>query len=100
MGILVPQQRRYRSRALTGQNCVHGYVLAVLVCGIPIALFASQIKKSRPIEAAVLDPDRTLALERRLLNNGLRVTANARPARRVTGRVLGLLQSLLQTVGF
>ncbi|MFH2006237.1 MAG: M1 family metallopeptidase [bacterium] len=58
------------------------------------------VHHKRPIESAVLDPDRTLALERRLLDNGLRVTADARPARRVTGRVLGLLQALLQTVGF
>ncbi len=54
----------------------------------------------RPIHTAVIDPHRTLALERRLLNNGLRTKKDARPARRLAGRALGVLQTLLQVVGF
>ena len=52
------------------------------------------------VTSAVIDPDGTLALERSLLNNGRRTKPDARPARRVTGRLLGLLQLVLQLVGF
>jgi len=58
------------------------------------------VHHDRPIRAAVIDPYRTLALERSLLNNGLRTGKDARPARRLAGRVLGALQILLQVVGF
>lgn len=58
------------------------------------------VHHDRPIESAVIDPHRTLALERSLLNNGLRTKKDARPARRLAGRVLGVLQTLLQVVGF
>lgn len=58
------------------------------------------VHHDRPIRAAVIDPHRTLALERTILNNGLRTRKNARPARRLAGRVLGALQTLMQVVGF
>lgn len=58
------------------------------------------VHHDRPIRSAEIDPHRTLALERRLLNNGLRTRKDARPARRLAGRVLGALQSILQLVGF
>jgi hypothetical protein len=58
------------------------------------------VHHDHPIRSAAIDPHRTLALERRLLNNGLRTGKDARPARRLAGRVLGALQTLLQVVGF
>jgi hypothetical protein len=54
----------------------------------------------RPVVAAVIDPDEKLALERTRLDNGLRVKADARPARRLGGRLLAGLQLLLGLVGF
>jgi len=58
------------------------------------------VHHDHPIRSAEIDPHRTLALERRLLNNGLRTRKDARPARRLVGRVLGALQTVLQLVGF
>ncbi len=52
------------------------------------------------LSAAVVDPDRTLALEHSLLDTGLRRTPDARPARRLAGRILSVLQITLQIVGF
>jgi hypothetical protein len=59
-----------------------------------------EVYHDRPLVSAVLDPERTLALERTLLDNGLRRHADARPARRLAGRLLSALQLALGTVGF
>jgi Peptidase family M1 domain len=58
------------------------------------------VHHERPIRSAEIDPHRTLALERTVLNNGLRTDKDTRPARRMAGRVLGALQILMQVVGF
>ncbi len=58
------------------------------------------VHHDQPIRSAVIDPHRTLAMERRLLNNGLRTGKDARPARRLAGRLLSGLQTVLQLVGF
>ncbi len=59
-----------------------------------------RLRGSRPVVAAVIDPRRDLAMDRSLLNNGLRTAADPRPARRLAGRLVVGLQTLLQLVGF
>jgi hypothetical protein len=58
-----------------------------------------EVPNRHPIVSAEIDPEGPAALERSHLDNGRYASPSARPARRISGRLLVGLQIVLQSVG-